>query len=69
MEEFTGAFKSAYSKAKSDIKKGDYFTADIMLCSMPIIFVVLLFIILAVPVGDPVPRKLPAREEAANKSD
>lgn len=51
--ELTTAFKQAFEKAQKDIKKGNYFTPDIMLCSMPFIFVLLMLAVIAVPFSDP----------------
>jgi len=51
--ELTVAFKQAFEKAQKDIKKGDYFTPDILLCSMPFIFGLLLLAVVAIPFSDP----------------
>ena len=51
--EVTHAFSSAWVKAQKDIANGSYFTPDIILVSMPFIFIILLVAMIAIPMNDP----------------
>ena len=37
--EVTNAFKQAYGMAVADVKRGNYFTSNVFLCCLPIIFI------------------------------
>ena len=69
--EATAVFKQAFANAQRDIQRGNYFTPDVVLCSMPFIFVILLFIVIAIPFSEPEvqPRKKRPTSDESSKSD
>lgn len=64
-------FKHAYTQAAADLKKGNFFTIDIFLAFMPIIFLAFIAVILLLPAPTHNPaheRKLSAPKAAAARS-
>lgn len=65
--EVTHAFSGAWVKAQKDIKNGNYFTPDIILVSMPLIFIILLIAMIAIPMNDPNLNRPPPRAPSSPK--
>lgn len=49
-------YRHAYKKAGKDLQSGDYFTIDVFLTFMPVLFALLIVLILVIPVPAPHPR-------------
>jgi protein disulfide-isomerase-like protein len=49
-------YRHAYKEAAKNLQKGNYFTMDVFLVALPIIFVVIMFAIWLIPVPDPARR-------------
>ena len=67
--EMTNAFKQAFSMAQADVKRGNYFTSNVLLCCLPVVFLTLMVIIIAMPMGDPSLNDQKKRTVAHKKND
>ena len=69
--ELTRVYRHAYKKASADLTKGKFFTVDVFLTFLPLIFVVVLVLILLAPTPAPRPRKQrqPVSEKAEESED
>lgn len=67
--ELTRVYRHAYKKASADLTKGNFFTADVFLTFLPLIFVVVLVLILLAPTPAPAPRPRKQRQETTEDSD
>lgn len=65
-------FKQAYKQAKRDVSSGNYFTADVFLLSLPLIFISLLVLFVFIPIPTPPAPQVKAQvatDKASGKSE
>lgn len=59
-------YKHAYKQAAQDLRKGNFFTVDVFLTFLPLLFIILVVIVIFAPVPS---TPSPARRSSANKND
>lgn len=52
-------YEHAYKQAGKDLKSGNYFTMDVLLTFLPVIFAVILLLLILLPTPSPADRRLP----------
>lgn len=65
--EITYVFRQAYKKARSDVTGGHFFTADVVLVSLPVIFIALVLLFVFIPI--PTPVAPPVEREKVEKTE
>jgi protein disulfide-isomerase-like protein len=55
--EITYIYKHAYKQATADLKKGKFFTTDVFLTFLPVIFILLITLLVCIPSPSPPPRR------------
>jgi hypothetical protein len=45
-------YRHAYNQAAKDLHAGNYFTIDVLLTTMPVIFIILMLVVIFIPMGD-----------------
>jgi protein disulfide-isomerase-like protein len=65
--EIAHVYRHAYKKASGDLTKGNFFTVDVFLTFLPLLFVVVMVLLLLAPTPAPKPR--PRREQPQKSED
>ena len=65
--EISAVFRHAYKQAAIDLKAGNFFTVDIFLSFMPIIFFIMIALILLIPVPQPAKPVSPRRSATTSQ--
>lgn len=67
--EIAYVFRHAYKKASGDLRAGKFFTIDVFLTFMPVIFIALILLLIFAPSPSPPPRRKPAQTSEIGAGD
>lgn len=59
-------FRHAYKTAAVDIRTGNYFTIDVFLSFLPLLFIITMIVIFFIPVPDPQSRRIAKKSRESN---